>query len=368
MFALFAAALAACSPAAPSRPPDATRSTSSPASVALEPAAGFPRQPQGVPFPTESWPEGQWPAGVDRPAIEDAVDLAFAGGGAQRVRAVVVIHGGKLVYERYSPHRNDRPDSVMPAHSMAKSFTAAMVGILVEQGRLAVDAPAAVPAWQAAGDPRGAITLDDLLRMSSGLEWDDAPYPHEGDFTRMLASADAAAYSARKKLIHEPGTRFLYSNGSTTLINGILADEVGPERTFREFMNAELLTKIGIGRMDMEFDRAGTWYGAFSADMTARDYAKFGLLYLRDGVWNGERILPEGWVDYSRQPSRANPEYGAGWWLDLERPGVFYAVGKAGQVITVAPEHDLTFVHLATDGAVALPVSEAILNAFDARD
>ena len=148
------------------------------------------------------------------------------------------------------------------------------------------------------------------------------------------------------------------------LINRIQADQVGSGYAFREFMRTELLDKIGINRMDMMFDAAGTWFGAFSADTTARNFAKFGLLYLRDGVWDGERILPEGWVEYSRTPSATNPEYGAGWWLDLERPGVFYAIGKYGQAIAVDPEHDLTFVTLATDGQVSLPVSEAILDAF----
>jgi CubicO group peptidase (beta-lactamase class C family) len=114
----------------------------------------------------------------------------------------------------------------------------------------------------------------------------------------------------------------------------------------------------------MMLDPTGTWFGAFSADTTTRNFAKFGLLYLRDGVWDGERILPEGWVDYSRTPSVSNPEYGAGWWLDPERPGVFYAIGKYGQAIVVDPEHDLTFVTVATDGSVSLPVSEAILDAF----
>jgi CubicO group peptidase (beta-lactamase class C family) len=320
-----------------------------------------------VPFPTEAWPQGEWPSGVDRAAIDAAVETAFADGGPSRVRAIIIVHGGKLVYERYSPNEDDGPYKLMPSYSVAKSFTSALVGILVRDGRLEVDAPAAVPAWSAEGDPRSAITLDDLLRMSSGLEWNEAPYPEEGDLTRMIAAEDAAAYAADKALVHEPGSEFLYNSGNTILIDRILADVVGRGYEFREFMRTELLDKIGINRLDMMFDSTGTWLGAFSADTTTRNFAKFGLLYLRDGVWDGERILPEGWVEYSRTPSAANPEYGAGWWLDLERPGVFYAVGRAGQVITVAPAHDLTFVHLATNGSVALPVAEAILNAFAGR-
>ena len=325
----------------------------------------FPPQPEGVPFPTKSWPKGDWPDGVDQDVIDKAVELAFADGAPKRVRAVIIIYGGKLIYERYSPNEADGPGKVMPSYSLAKSFTSALVGILVRDQRLEVDAPAPIPAWSAEGDPRRAITLDDLLRMSSGLHWSGRRYPDpNADLTRMIDADDAAAYAANKKLIHKPGTEFAYNEGNTMLINRIQADQVGSGYAFREFMRTELLDKISINRLDMMFDAAGTWFGAFSADTTARNFAKFGLLYLRDGVWDGERILPEGWVEYSRTPSATNPEYGAGWWLDLERPGVFYAIGKYGQAIAVDPEHDLTFVTLATDGQVSLPVSEAILDAF----
>jgi CubicO group peptidase (beta-lactamase class C family) len=119
--------------------------------------------------------------------------------------------------------------------------------------------------------------------------------------------------------------------------------------------------------LHMAFDKGGTWLGGVSADTTAQGFAKLGLLYLRGGIWDGERILPEGWVQYSRTPRAANREYGAGWWLDLERPGVFYALGSQGQVMAVAPQYDPTFVLLSTDGHASLPLSEAIMNAFARR-
>lgn len=331
-----------------------------------EPAAGFPPQPEGIPFPTESWPEGEWPNDIDPIALDDAVELAFANGGAKRVRAVVIIYRGELIYERYSPNKNDGPGKIMPSYSIAKSFTSALAGILVRDGRLDVNAPAPIPAWTGPDDLRGNITLDDLLRMSSGLQWNSARYPDPAaDLTQMLNSDDPAAYAASRKYVYSPGSTFDYNEGNTMLINRIQADQVGTGYVFQEFMRSELLDKIGINRMELLLDPTGTWFGAFSADTTALNFAKFGLLYLRDGVWDGERILPEGWVEYTRTPSPSNPEYGASWWLDLERPGVFYAVGVRGQVITVDPEHDLTFVTLATDSAASLPVSEAILNAFD---
>jgi CubicO group peptidase (beta-lactamase class C family) len=348
---------------------DDASTTSAPASTSSDgarPAAGFPAQPDGVPFPTDEWPEGEWPAGLDRTAVDRVVDTSFAGGGSPRVRAVLVVHGGKIVYERYSPNRVDGRSVTMPGFSMAKSVTSALAGILVRDGRLDVDAPAAVGAWQGVSDPRHAITLDHLLHMTSGLNWTERP--HDADMFPMLAADDGAAYAADKELVTDPGTRFLYSTGDTMLVSGILADEVGAGGDFRKFVDAELLGRIGVGRADMEFDPSGTWYGGVSFETTARNFAKFGLLYLRDGVWDGERILPEGWVDYSRSAVVANSEYGAGWWLDPERPGVMYAVGVDGQVITVDPVHDLTFVQLATDDAsdISLAVSEAILDAFAA--
>ena len=328
-------------------------------------ADGFPPQPEGVPYPIDEWPEGGWPDGVDQEIVDNVVDLAFADGGPKRVRAVLIIQDGKLVYERYSPNKDDGPGKIMPSYSLAKSFTSALVGILVREGKLDIYAPAPVPTWNRADDLRNRITVDDLLRMSSGLQWSRARYPDpDADITQMLRSDDAAAYAASKRYAYSPGSTFAYNEGNTMLINRIQADQVGSGYAFRKFMEDELLNKIGINRMDLMFDPVGTWFGAISADTTARNYAKFGLLYLRDGVWDGERILPEGWVEYSRTPSASNPEYGAGWWLDLERPGVFYAVGRYGQTISVDPEHNLTFVTLATDGSVSLPVSEAILDAF----
>ena len=129
------------------------------ATLSTEPAAGFPPQPEGVPFPTtDSWPEGEWPSGVDQAVVDEAADPAFADGGPKRVRAVVIIYGGKLIYERYSPNAEDGPGKIMPSYSIAKSFTSALVGILVRDGKLDVDAPAPVPAWSDEDDLRGSIT------------------------------------------------------------------------------------------------------------------------------------------------------------------------------------------------------------------
>lgn len=331
-------------------------------------AQGFPPQPEDIPFPTRQWPEGDLPPVVDGAALDEAAEEAFANEADLRVRAVVIVHGGKIVYEAYSPNtgimpgQGDGPNTLLPGHSLAKSFTSALVGILVRECQLDVYAPANVPEWSS--DERSTISIDDMLRMSSGLSWTEGLYPDNEDQSNMLEAEDSAAYAADKALLYEPGTHFLYNTGNFHIVSRILADHVGTGTEFREFMNAELLEKLGITRFEIEFDHAGTWLGGVSAVTTARNFAKFGLLYLRDGVWDGERILPEGWVDYSRTPSESNPEYGAGWWLEPDRPGTFFALGRWGQVIAVVPEHDLTFVILSTDSNLSLELSEVIMNAF----
>jgi CubicO group peptidase (beta-lactamase class C family) len=135
------------------------------------------------------------------------------------------------------------------------------VGTLVKDDRLDVDARAPVPEWSGQGDPRHAITLDDLLRMSSGLEWSEQPYPRVSDLTRMLTSRDAAAFVAAKDLAHEPGTRFQYNTGNTILVDAIMADEVGSAAAFRRFMDAKLLDRIGMRPLHVRFYAAGTWLG-----------------------------------------------------------------------------------------------------------
>jgi CubicO group peptidase (beta-lactamase class C family) len=327
----------------------------------------FPEQPDGVPWPTDEWAEAPWPDGVDKAAVDTATDTAFNAGAAERVRAVVIVHGGAIVYERYSPNPDDGPSEVMPSYSMAKAVTSAMIGILVRDGRLDIDEPAAVPEWhEDPDDPRAAITVRHMLHMSTGIPWDDG-YLNEGsEMYEMVRSDDAAAYAAALHPTADPGERFDYSSGTTTLLARIIGDEVGVDPDdVRAFLHDELFDKIGMTPVEIAFDRAGTWQGSYSADTTAQDYAKLGLLYLRGGEWDGEQILPEDWVEYSRTPSPAEPEYGAHWWLDPLRPGVSYAVGIRGNVITVDPAHDLVIVQLSTvAGSLPLNHTEAILDAF----
>jgi CubicO group peptidase (beta-lactamase class C family) len=209
--------------------------------------------------------------------------------------------------------------------------------------------------------------------MSSGLEWSE-----DDDFDKAVPSRNAAKYAADKPLAHPPGTTFNYNTGSTFIIDRAMAMALGGGQAFTAFIRAELFTKLGIN-LTLSYDRYGTWLGGYAADGSTLEYAKFGLLYLRDGIWDGQRILPPGWVEYSRTPSRSNSRYGAGWWLDPEarlhspavpdqgsgpRPGAFFALGARGQVIGVDPPHDLVFVITATDSDISKPVSRAIMTAF----
>jgi len=330
----------------------------------------FPTQPDDVPWPTEDWVVAEFPAEVDKTIVDEATDVAFADGGPDRVRAVVIVHEGSIVYERYSPSLTDGPDVVMPSYSMAKSVAAALVGIQVGDGQLELDQTAPVPEWNAdPEDPRAAITVEQMLHMSTGMAWADGLDPGT-DMSALVASPDAAAYAADQELTWEPGERFDYNSGTSTLLARIVGDAVGEDAVdMRAFMEEELFDVIGMDPIETQFDDAGTWMGAFSADTTARGYAKFGLLHLRGGHWDGVQVLPEEWVEFIRTPSPTSPEYGGHWWLDTTRPGMFHAIGIRGNVITVDPSHDLVIVQLGTvPGPLPLEHFETIMGAFEAAD
>ena len=321
----------------------------------------LPAQPAGVDWPTEEWPTGEVSRGVD---LDPLLDEVFDDGGLlARSFAVLVVHGGRLVAERYQGalEHFDRPPTPVTAEttllswSMAKSMLHAVVGMLVADGRLALDAPAAVPEWADPGDPRHAITLRQLLAMRDGLDFaEDYVDGEVSDTIEMLfgdGQADMAHFAADRPLAAPPGTRFNYSSGTSNIISGIVARAVGPGESYARFLHGRLFGPLGMTSADPEFDEAGTWVASSSMYATARDYARFGLLYLRDGVWDGVRLLPAGWVDYGRtwvseDPDDASP-YGAHWWgVAGDTLGTFRASGYEGQSITLCPALDLMVVRL----------------------
>jgi len=335
-----------------------------PLALALVAATPLPPQQAGVPWPTAHWAEGPLPEGVDRAALEAASAALFAPlgrGGLPDTRALLVVHGGRLVFEQRADGFG--PDARFRSWSMAKSVTNALVGILVRDGKLALDAPAPVPRWQRDGDPRGALTLRQLLHMTSGLDNADGGDDADSYVARIFfgdLSSDSAAGSERAELAYAPGTHWAYSTATSQILSAIVARTVGGGREgVRAFLERELIEPLGARSLVLEFDPAGTPLGGGYVWASAQDWARLGLLYLRDGVWDGRRILPEGWVDFTRTvaPAENNGTYGAHFWVPAEpadeqfrmlRPGIeaFQMNGNAGQFVVIVPDRDLVVVRL----------------------
>ncbi len=310
----------------------------------------LPSQPADAPWPTRGWQKAD-PAPADAVRFGQLADEIFdLEGGARGVTyALLAIKGGELVYERYDHGAN--AFYLQYSWSMAKSVTQALAGILVRQGKLDIYAPAPVPEWQ--HDERRAITLDQLLRMSSGLKFNEDYVDGEAsDVIPMLqfeGRHDTGAFAANMPLNHEPGTHWSYASGTTNIICRILRDVVGGGASgMLRFMNDELFEPIGIRSATPKFDTAGTFIGSSYLLMTPQDFARFGLLYLRGGTWEGQEILPAEWVDYARSPTYADAEqcYGAQWWMKPDETGVFYCGGYDGQRIACFPEQDVVMVRL----------------------
>jgi CubicO group peptidase (beta-lactamase class C family) len=320
----------------------------------------LPTQPDEVPWPTEAWPEGAAP---DQARDDALVNQAFDQTGPLAMTyAVVVVHRGRLVAERYGSQLEhfDRPPDPVTAEtpliswSMAKSMLHATVGILVGQRRLDLDAPADVPEWAEASDPRHAITLRQLLAMRDGLDFvEDYVDDRVSDTITMLfgdGAADMAHFAADRPLAAPPGTRFNYSSGTSNIVSSVVARVVGSGEPYARFLHEKLFSPIGMASADPGFDEAGTWVASSYVHTTARDFARFGLLYLRDGVWEGERLLPTGWVDLARTMVSDDAEdgpYGSHWWgVAGDTLGTWRASGYEGQSITLCPALDLVVVRL----------------------
>jgi len=328
----------------------APRMATRPAARSLPP---LPAQPAGVRWPTHAWPESEPADGVDAPRLHAAAARAFDPALHElhgETLAWAIVHRGRLVFERHAPGKG--PDDTFVSWSMAKSIVHALVGVLVGEGRLDVDRPAPVPAWQGEDDPRAAVTLEQLLRMVDGLDFVEV-YEEGGrsDVIEMLFQSgkeDVAGYAEGRPLARPPGTWWSYSSGTSNIVSAIVGRAVGgsgPEMD--AFMHRVLFDRLGMKSATARFDPVGTFIGSSYVFATAQDFARFGLLYLRDGVWDGERILPEGWVDHARTLTpTSSGYYGAHWWLSLDGLGIFTANGFNGQYIVVDPRRDLVLVRL----------------------
>jgi len=311
---------------------------------------------------TLDWPMGRQladtlPPGIQAEALEYAVKQHFDQGEETKknTRAILVVYKDQLVAEQYAPGFD--AETPILGWSMTKSITNALVGIRHSQGYLPLYEPLGIPEWQ--DDERQNITLHHLMQMSSGLEWEEV-YSDIADATKMLyQEPDFAEYAAQSPMGTAPDSVWSYSSGTTNLISGILRETFQDDSDYWSFPRRALFNRIGMRTAIMEPDFSGTYVGSSYCFASPRDWARFGLLYLHDGVWMGERILPEGWVDYSTEPARKSEgRYGAQIWLNAggELPDaprdMFSFNGFQGQRVFVFPSHDLVIVRmgLSADG------------------
>jgi CubicO group peptidase (beta-lactamase class C family) len=338
-----------------------SRETGSPGARRALPS--LPTQPAGVAWPTREWPTSVPAADVDRERLEAVLDRAFARGAVDALgetHAVVLVHRGVVVAERYG-HGVARGDTLR-SWSIAKSILHALVGILVREGRLDVGDRVDAPEWSDPADPRHPITVDQLLRMSSGLGYVEDYDDELSDVREMLFGAgrfDMAHFAAARSLAAPPDTVFSYTSGQSLILSRLVGRLVGGGAAgCTEFMRRELFDPIGMRSAKPRFDAAGTFVGSSYVFATALDFARFGLLYLRGGVWDGRRILPAGWVDYARTPTPTAPlgDFGAHFWISPDEPlGTFSANGFEGQRILIVPALDLVVVRLGrTPAALAI--------------
>ena len=273
-----------------------------------------------------------------------------------RTDALLVQQHGDVVLERYGEGVD--AGTTLRSWSTAKSMLHAVVGLLVADGRLALDEPAPVAAWADPDDPRHAITLRHLLEMRPGLEWVEVyEVDRPSDVVQMLfgdelsAVPDTAAFAAAKPAVAPPGTTFNYSSGTSNIVSGIVADQVGRGDAYLAFLRERLFGPLGMTSAEPKLDRAGTWIASSYCFCTARDFARFGQLYLDGGVCEGTRLLTADWVAGAATTVSHDEDgkpYSLHWWQRwADRfPGAFDAAGFEGQYIAVVPSLDLVAVRL----------------------
>lgn len=336
---------------------------------------------QGEDLQKRQPPAGALPARAPRPMAETppvtpadprlaaALDRAFAetgGSPPRRTKAVVIRHNGRLVGERYAPGFG--PDTPLPGFSVTKSVTNALIGILVRQGRLAVTDSAPIAEWRDAADPRRGITIDDLLRMRSGLELGASMSAHLGSlwnpaYRMLFVERDMAGFAARAVLDTKPGTSWVYTDGNYLLLSRVIRDTVGGDApSVLAFAHRELFDRLGMRQVTLGFDATGTPVGALQMAASARDWARLGQLYLDDGLVEGRRVLPAGWTTYSATPTPgAWVGYGAGFWTNRDDSfgaerrvtwgmprDAYFARGKFGQYVVIVPSARLVVTRLGT--------------------
>jgi len=288
-------------------------------------------------------------------ALAPLVESAFGGrtyGEGVVTTSVIIVKNGKIVAERYRPGFGIY--SGYRTWSTAKSISAALIAIAAKQGLLNFDDPVSIPEWSYPGDPRQAITYKHLLWMSSGLYSGG-----DNTYSVYFGGEDVVSAVTGTPLEVAPGTRWKYANNDTLLLLRALRRLLADDLRYLRFPYDELLHPLGMYHTRMEVDHLGNFVGSSQTYTTARDLARFGMLLANDGVWNGKRLLPEGWVKFSSTPAPTKPVtagewgYAAQFWLLDQMPGVppgtFTTAGNKGQFVTIVPGHDLVIVRTGVD-------------------
>jgi len=291
------------------------------------------------------------------PALKAALDHAFEEPDKppfRRTKAVVVVHDGKVIAERYA--NGIGVNTPLMGFSMTKSVVSALIGVMTQQGLTSPSMPAPVPEWR--GDIRREIEVEDLLRMTTGLALDETNSGFDPSSQMVYLHDDMAGFAANAMPVAQRRTRWYYSSATTQLLARIIRDGVGgPEQTLA-FAWRELFNPLGMRNVTLEFDGSGTLQGSTYMLASARDWARFGLLYLNDGIVGGKRILHEDWVDFSAAAT-LDSDYGAGFWTNRSehpnakgrvRAGIprdaFFASGDLGQRVVIMPSQHLVVVRL----------------------
>jgi len=364
---------------AANRPPDGCRNTTDDADdvahaapvVANAARAGAPAaEPAAASATPDPWPALAAPSVVAPP--DPALAAALAGAFDENpnppfrhTKAVVVVHHDRLIAERYAAGVG--PATPLHGWSASKSVTNALLGALVRDGRLRMDAPAPLTGWADPADPRHRITPDDLLRMRSGLDVRNAASPgawmmFETSARMSFVEADMAGYAQRVALADPPGTRWAYSDVNTLLLSRVVRDLAGGDAaSFRAYARRELFEPLGMRGTTFELDATGTPVGSAQVWAPARDWARLGLLFLHDGMAGAQRVLPQGWTEMSATPTPGSETYGygAGFWTERgDGAGARFRVaaglpadsymarGNQGQYVVIVPSEDLVVVRL----------------------
>ena len=295
------------------------------------------------------------PPEINSKAMKRVLDRAFREDDPhtpKRTRAVVVVQDGWVIAERYA--EGIRADMPLIGWSMSKSITHALIGRAIQEGLLDPNLPPNVPEWSDPQDPRQRISLNQLLRMNSGLAFEESTGALNSDLVRMLTQeADMAGFAASKPLVQQPGKRWNYSSGTTNILSRILRDAIDDDQRYWSFPSRALFAPLGMTSAVLESDSSGTLVGSSLVWASGRDWARFGQLYLDQGSWNGAQLLPLDWVEQARTASRGSKGgYGAHWWLsrrksrrDLPKDS-FSAEGYQGQLLLVAPSQRTVVVRL----------------------